>query len=279
MSTARIRQVKAGAHLLRVTERAGAPGRTPLLLVNGIGAGFESFDPFVDALDPAVPVIRFDPPGAGGSPLPAGPYRLRGLARSMLALLDALGHETVDVLGISWGGGLAQQFAWTAGRRCRRLLLVATGTGSLMVPAGPRVLARMATPRRYADPGYLQRIAPDIYGGSVRADPGIATRRLHQHSRAGSWQGYVCQLLAAAGWTSVPFLPLLRQPTLVLVGDDDPIIPTVNGRIITALVPRARLHVYEGGHLELIAAPQRLLPEIENFLTAPPDTPHEEDVR
>ena len=271
----RVRLVRAGRMTLRATERPGAPGRTPLLLVNGIGAGFESFDPFLAALDPDVPVIRFDPPGAGGSPVPALPYRLPELSRSMLALLDVLGHDTVDVLGISWGGGLAQQFAWTAGERCRRLVLVATGTGSLMVPAGPSVLVRMATPRRYTDPGFLQRVGPEIYGGTVRTDPTVATRLLHQQSRAGSWQGYVYQLLAAAGWTSIPFLPLLKQPTLVLTGDDDPIIPAINGRLIAALARHARLHVYEGGHLELIAAPERLVPEIETFLT----DPHEEDVR
>jgi pimeloyl-ACP methyl ester carboxylesterase len=75
--------------------------------------------------------------------------------------------------------------------------------------------------------------------------------------------------VAAAFWTSIPVVPLLRQPTLVLTGDDDPIIPVVNGRLIAALVRHARLHVYEGGHLELIAAPDRLLPEIQTFLTTP----------
>jgi pimeloyl-ACP methyl ester carboxylesterase len=81
-------------------------------------------------------------------------------------------------------------------------------------------------------------------------------------------RGYAFQLLAAAGWTSVPFLPLLRQPTLVLTGDDDPIIPVVNGRLLAALIRRSRLHVYRGGHLELIARPEHVAPEIEQFLDA-----------
>jgi poly(3-hydroxyalkanoate) depolymerase len=237
-------------------------------LVNGIGAAFESFDPLVDALDPDRPVIRFDPPGAGGSPVPTWPYRLPGLARTMLALLDVLGIERVDVLGVSWGGGVAQQFAWTARDRCRRVVLVATGTGSLMVPARPRVLARMATPRRYIDPDFLRRVGPGIYGGIARHDPDTAARLLHTHSRAGSYRGYAFQLLAAAGWTSIGFLPFLRQPTLLLTGDDDPLIPTVNGRLLAALIPRSRLHVYPGGHLELIARPERLAPRIEEFLDA-----------
>ncbi len=109
-----VRLVSVGGQLLRIHVRPGDTGRAPLLLVNGIGAAFESFDPLVDALDPDHPLIRFDPPGAGGSPVPSRPYRLPGLARTLLALLDVLGHNQVDVLGISWGGALAQQFARTA---------------------------------------------------------------------------------------------------------------------------------------------------------------------
>jgi len=265
-----VRTVAVGGQPLRVAVRSGDPGRTPLLLLNGIGVGLEALDPLVEALDPAIPVIRFDPPGVGGSPLPATPYRLPGLARTVLRLLDVLGQEQVDVLGISWGGGLAQQLARTGGRRCRRLVLVATGTGALMVPAHPRVLARMATPRRYLDRNHLRRIAAEIYGGSARTDPRIATWLLHTHGRVGPRRGYYYQLLAGAGWTSVPFLPALRQPTLVLTGDDDPLIPTINGRLLATLIPNARLHVYRGGHLELVADPGLLVPVIEEFLHADP---------
>jgi pimeloyl-ACP methyl ester carboxylesterase len=97
----------------------------------------------------------------------------------------------------------------------------------------------------------------------------MPARLLRANSRAGSHRGYAFQLLAAAGWTSIPFLPRLRQPTLVLTGDDDPLIPTVNGHLLAALIPHARLHVYPGGHLELIARPERLSPPIEEFLDAP----------
>lgn len=254
---------------LRVAVRPGAPGRVPLLLVNGIGASLEAFDPLVAALDPAIGLIRFDPPGVGGSPLPAAPYRFPALARRIGRLLDALGHNEVDVLGISWGGGLAQQFALTAGRRCRRLILVATGTGSVMVPARPRVLLRMATPRRYLDQGFLRRVGAELYGGSARTDPELVRRVLHAHSRVGPPLGYLYQLLAGAGWTSLPFLRCLRQEVLVLAGDDDPIIPLANGRLLAALIPHARLDVYRGGHLELAADPHRLVPTIHDFLEAP----------
>src|SRR5207245_4904392 len=58
------------------------------------------------------------------------------------------------VHGVSWGGALAQQFAFPYPVRCRRLILVSTGTGAFMVPGNPAALAKIATPRRYLDPAY-----------------------------------------------------------------------------------------------------------------------------
>ncbi|WP_231104868.1 poly(3-hydroxyalkanoate) depolymerase [Haloechinothrix halophila] len=252
---------------LRVAIRAGADDRPPLVLMNGIGAPLEVLQPFVDELDPAWEVIRFDVPGIGGSPLPPRPYRFPSLSRMVGQMLDGLGHDTVDVLGISWGGGLAQQFACTERRRCRRVVLVGTGAGMAMVPARPRILLRMATPRRYRDPEYLQRVAGELYGGSMRTDGERTVELMHTAMRGGQLRGYALQLACGAGWTSAPFLPLLRQPTLVLAGDDDPIIPVVNGRFLAALIPKSRLHIYPGGHVDLAAKPDLLTPLIEDFLS------------
>ena len=87
-------------------------------------------------------------------------------------MLTELGYGQVDVLGISWGGAVAQHFAAFQRSRCRRLVLVATATGALMVPARPSVLANLVTPRRYLDRGYLERMAGSLYGGSARDHPG-----------------------------------------------------------------------------------------------------------
>ena len=157
---------------LRVAIRPGTGAGPPLLLANGIGASLEGFQPFVDALDPAIEVIRFDVPGVGGSPLPARPYRFATLAWLLRGLLSKLGYRAADILGISWGGGLAQQFALSSPLRCRRLILVATATGpQTMVPGNPLVLAKMFTQRRHQDADYTRRIAGELYGGSARTDP------------------------------------------------------------------------------------------------------------
>jgi poly(3-hydroxyalkanoate) depolymerase len=238
-----------------------------LLLMNGIGASLEVLQPFVDALDRRRTVVRFDVPGVGGSPRPVVPYNLATFGPVITGMLERLClHDQVDVLGLSWGGGLAQHFAVQHRKRVRRLVLAATGTGTLMVPAHPRVLARMLTPRRHRDPDYARQIAGEIYGGTMRTDPGRAARALHSETRLGPRRGYYYQLAASTGWSSLPFLRLIRQPTLVVVGDDDPIIPIVNARMMARLIPDAKLHVYSGGHIALITEADELAPVIEGFL-------------
>jgi poly(3-hydroxyalkanoate) depolymerase len=264
-----LRSIVVAGRQLRVAVRHGDGTRVPLLLFNGIGASLDLLQPFVDALDPALEVIRFDAPGVGGSPLPPRPYRFTGLCRLTAQMLATLGYdEAVDVLGISWGGGVAQHFALTARRRCRRLVLVSTATGAIMVPARPAVLVRMITPRRYLDPGHLQRVAPALYGGTARDDPEWVSAMMHAQSRVGSPRGYLYQLAAGAGWTSLPFLPLLRQPALILSGDDDPLIPLDNARLLRRLIPNARLHIYHGGHLSLVTEAAELAPAVDAFLAA-----------
>ena len=258
----------AGGRTLRVSVRPGTdPAVTPLLLMNGIGASLEVLQPFVDALDRRRSVIRFDVPGVGGSPRPVVPYILATFSPVVAGLLTRLGFDgQVDVLGLSWGGGLAQHFAVQYRHRVRRLVLTATATGSLMVPADPRVLARMLTPRRHRDPEYARSIAGEIYGGTMRAHPERAAHALHSASRLGPRRGYYFQLAASAGWSSLPFLKLIRQPTLLLMGDDDPIVPAVNARIMARLIPHARLHLYSGGHIALITEADALAPVVEEFL-------------
>lgn len=236
-------------------------------MCNGIGAALDVLTPFVDNVDPRIEVVSFDVPGVGDSPGPRLPYRFPQLAFLVTRMLSRLGYDRFDVLGISWGGGLAQQLAFQNPRRCRRVVLVATGTGSLMVPGHPRVLMRMVTPRRYRDPVYARAVAAQMYGGALRRHPELVGQVLPGHGRGGSRRGYLAQLLAGAGWTSLPFLPLIRQPVLILAGSCDPIIPLVNAQIMHRLLPSASLHVYDDGHLGLVTQAETLGPLVSGFLT------------
>ncbi len=262
-----ISTIDVGGQLLRVgiRLRRGSGGPT-LLLMNGIGANIELFDPFVEELvSDGIEVVNFDVPGVGGSPTPPVPYRFPGLARLVNRMLDHLGYEEVDVLGVSWGGALAQQFAHQYPDRCRRLILASTGTGAIMVPGRPSVLAKLASPRRYRDPSYMESIAPDIYGEDIRANPEFAREHMGAMKARGA-RGYYYQLLAGTGWTSLRWLRKLRQPTLIVSGDKDPIVPVSNAKIMARLIPNSRLHLVDGGHLALLTRAKELAPIVERFL-------------
>ncbi len=253
--------VQAGGTPLRVAIRPGTGTGPPLLLCNGIGMRLEACRPFMDALDPAIEVISFDAPGVGGSQLPSLPYRLTTLALLLRQMLHNLGYQQADVLGVSWGGGLAQQFALLNPRLCRRLILVATATGAwTMVPPNPLPPLKNLILRRWGD----------LWGGSAKTDPAGLTSALRKARISPLSMGFLYQNTAALGFTTLPLLPLIRQRTLVLTGDDDPIIPVANGRILAAGIAHATLHIYHGGHVELATRPSLLTPLITSFLAGPP---------
>jgi poly(3-hydroxyalkanoate) depolymerase len=254
-----------GGQTLRVGIRRGDKTRPPLLFFNGIGASIELIAPFLDALDGPEAIV-FDMPGVGGSPAPRLPYRPSTMARLSARLLDQLGHPEVDVIGVSWGGALAQQFAFQQSKRCRRLVLAATSPGHLMVPGKPSVLLKMATPRRYKDPDYLKKVAGDLYGGALRTSPDLVGKHL-RHIKWSSDYGYYLQLAAGIGWSSLPWLGLLSQPTLVMAGRDDPIVPAVNGRILAKLIPGARFVAIDDGHLFLLTSAKTSARVISEFLS------------
>lgn len=261
-ATGEVGDVVVAGHRLHVAHRPGAPGRRPLVLVNGIGASLEFLDPLVEALDPQRPVVRFDVPGIGGSPMPWVPLPMCGLAYLLAGLLDELGYQRADVLGLSWGGGIAQQFALQHPDRTGKLALVSTGMGAWMVPARLSVLAKMLTPRRYNDRSYRREAGAEIYVGESQADVDAVFSR----ARRVDPRGYVYQLLALLSWTSLPVLPLIAAPTLVLNGRLDPVIPVVNAHIMGALLPQATVHLHEGGHVGILTRPRELGPVLEAFL-------------
>jgi len=259
-----VRQVLIGGQSLRVAIRHGAGNQPPLLMFNGIGANWELAKPFLEALTHTTAII-FDVPGVGGSPVPYVPYRPSTLARLAAGLVAELGHSEIDVAGVSWGGGVAQQLAHQYPKLCRRLVLAATSPGAIMVPAGPSVLWKMATPRRYTDKDYMNKVASEIYGGDFRKNPSLIGA--HASAMRGARNlGYFYQLLAMTGWTSLPWLWSLPQPTLILMGSDDPLVPPINGRILALLIPNAQLRMIDDGHLFMVTRPAETAAIIEEFL-------------
>ena len=267
MTNFAITTITIGSQQLRVATRQGSSLKPPLLIFNGIGASLELVLPFAEKLDPEQGVIAFDVPGVGGSPTPMLPYRFSCLANLAAKLLDHLGHEQADVIGLSWGGFLAQQFAYDHPPRCRKLILAATSCGVAMIPPSPRVLALMASPKRYTDSEYAATIAPEIYGGAFRHDKALASSHAVKMKSSGGL-GYYYQMGAVYWWTSIFWLGSIQQPTLVLGGGDDPIIPVVNIETLARLIPNSQMHVFDDGHLFLLTKAEESASVITKFLEA-----------
>jgi pimeloyl-ACP methyl ester carboxylesterase len=123
----------------------------------------------------------------------------------------------------------------------------------------------MATARRYLKRGEMQRLAGELYGGAFRSDPKLAVSHAAA-LRGGSRLGYLHQLACMAGWSSLPWLRRLKQPTLVMAGTDDPLVPMVNARMLARLIPDARLVTVDDGHLFMLTRPQEAARIVEGFL-------------
>ncbi|MGF1595809.1 MAG: alpha/beta fold hydrolase [Acidimicrobiales bacterium] len=261
------RYVFVGPQRLRVTVAGEGSDGIPLVLVNGIGATADLYDTLRSHLDSCV-TVAFDAPGVNRSPAPAVPVTMGWYADMVAGMAASLGHDRIDVIGVSWGGALVQELAWRHPRLVRRVILAATTPGLLGYPGRPAAMALLLTPARYYSPTYLRRIAPTLYGGDILDHPGLLAEHAYQRvHHAPSIIGYAYQLGAIMGFTSHRYLRRLSQPTLVLAGDDDPIIPLANGRLLAALIPDANLHVVEGGgHLFLFTRAKEMAGLIEEFL-------------
>lgn len=235
--------------------------KLPILFFNGIGANIEAMAPMAELLDDR-DFITFDMPGIGGSPDPVVPYNALLMSRIAALLLDRFEMPVVDVMGVSWGGAMAQQFALQNGARTNKLILVATSAGMLMVPGNPAALVKMADPRRYIDPDFMAKHFKTLYGGMV-GNKSEHIGRITPPSKT----GYFYQLMAMMGWTSAPFLPFLKTETLIMMGDDDQIVPLANGKFLNFLIPNSELFVVQnGGHLFLLSHVEESIDAIRGFL-------------
>ena len=258
---------EVGGQTLRVGIRPGDKSRSPLLLFNGIGANIELVEPFLEVLDGPEAII-FDVPGVGGSPAPR-----RALSSLALGPIERSIARSARLRS-------RRRFGCVVGRRdCAAICFPA---GEALPTPGPR--GNLAGPPHGAGKAWLctsrwrahgvtgtlhtwGRIAGDIYGGRMRNSPELVQKHM-RHVRWSSDYGYYLQLMAGIGWTSLPWLGFLRQPTLVMAGEDDPIVPLANGRIMAKLIPDARLVTLEDGHLFLLTSARESAQLITEFLNS-----------
>jgi len=246
--------------------RQQRPGR-PLLLINGLGGCLEAWEPLTKQLI-GRDIIAVDHPGTGLSSPPNHILSMPELAEFYTQVLDHVGVAKADVLGFSFGGTIAQQMAKDFPEYVNSLLLCATAPGAGGFPADPLTIMTAANPLRYMIPLVREMAAPIIYRGRCGRHP-----RLFEDELAG-WDahrttllGVGAQIAAFSGWSSLSWLSTIDKPTLVLGGEEDPMAPVANSRLIAQIIKGAELHVLEdGGHLFLFDLPDQAAPLISDFL-------------
>lgn len=251
----------------------GPHSGVPLVLFNHWGAVLDNFDPaIIDGLAQTRRVITTDYRGIGGSGGTA-PLTIGEMADDAIQLIQALGLKNVDVLGFSLGGFVAQDIALKAPDLVRRLILTGTGPagGSGMDKVGavswPLILKGLLTLR---DPKFYLFFTSTANG---RRSASQYVQRLQarkkDRDKGPTPRAFLRQLKAITAWgqQAPQDLGRLRTPTLIVNGDNDIMVPSVNSFELAKRIPNAELVMYEdaghGGifqhHTDFVAKAQAFL--------------------
>jgi 3-oxoadipate enol-lactonase len=252
-------------------ERSGSG--PPLLFCNGSGSTLEGsallIAPFAEQFD----VVAHDQRGLGRTEIPPTPYTMAEYAADATGLVDSLGWDRFRVVGISFGGMVAQEIAVTCPERVERLALLCTSPGGPDASSYPlQDLARLAEQQRIEASLRLldTRFTPEWLANHP-ADQALVEMLAGRMSGAKTEEqrrGEAGQIEARSHHDVGARLPRISCPTYVAAGRFDGIAPLPNAEAIAARVPDAELHVYEGGHA-FVAQDPTAFPEILDFLTGP----------
>ncbi len=224
---------------LRVARwREGTPG-VPLLFLNGIGADLAAAAPLLAQIH-GREVWTLDMPGVGGSPDALLPYGAPTIAAVVMEIAGRLGHKVIDVAGFSWGGALAQQIAIQFPGRVRRLVLMATTP----VMGAPGI-------------GWAAMFDDDMLASGLKIQTATPL-------------GIAYQSAAMMGWSSVGFLSGLKElPALVLMGEQDGVMPACYGEMLADQIEDAVLEIVPGSHLFPFTHAAAIAARISAFLDSP----------
>lgn len=244
----------------------------PVVLIMGLSFTLEMWFRVLPALVASYRVILFDNRGMGRSSVPRGPYSIRQMARDTAAVMDAADVQNAHILGASMGGMVAQELALSFPHRVRSLLLACITHGGFLsrwpvlsrLPRGipwsksERIdRERSAIPLLYADTTPIERIEEDLH---LRC------------SCQWTGQGFLNQLAAILVWTSYRRLPRIQAPTIVLHGNQDRLVPPVNGRVVAKRIPGAQFRTIENaGHVLTTDQPEICTELLLEFLKQCPD--------
>jgi 3-oxoadipate enol-lactonase len=239
----------------------------PVLMIMGLSFPLEMWGRVLPVISERYRAIVFDNRGVGRSDVPRGPYRIAGMARDAMAVMDAAGIESAHVMGASMGGMIAQELALRHPERVRSLLLGCTSCGGFR--ARPPNLRRVPVFRNWREMTNEQRareMVPMLYAKGTSKqiiDEDIQTRLI----RFPSLRGVIYQAIGIPFWSSYRRLPRIQAPTLVVHGDQDHVLPLPNGQRIAGRIAGAKLVVIpNAGHMIMSDQPEMTRRVILEFL-------------
>jgi pimeloyl-ACP methyl ester carboxylesterase len=260
-----------------------------VLLLHGLGCDHTTWLPVIAALSRRYTVIAPDLLGHGRSDKPRADYSLGGYANGMRDLLTMLGIDKVTVVGHSFGGGVAMQFAYQFPERTERLILVASGglgpevsrsIRAVTTPGFHQVMGLLTLPgirhvgkagllalsrSRFKATHDLDEVA-EIYD-SFR-DPAARAAIRHVVSAVVDWRGQIVTMADRAYHTEA-------MPKAVIWGRDDRVIPVRHASNAAALAPNARVEVIpQAGHFPHKDHPQRFAKIVHEFIRSTEPATH-----
>jgi poly(3-hydroxyoctanoate) depolymerase len=252
------RLVQVGGRKLLVRRSGTGP---PILMLTGMGMSLAAWTPLLRRLH-GFECIEVAMPGSGGFVARQPVLTMPGFAALARGLLDRLDLARADVLGLSFGGLVAQQLAYDAPTRVRGLVLVSTSCGLGGLPSNPASWGNAMLSGVWPTSGGqgLQRL--------VRRWSRVLLRELGAGWATGPRLGGLAEQIAAASvWSSLPWLPRLTQETLVITGTADALVPAANASILASRMPRAQIYrVDGGGHMCLLDRAAEVGPVVTAFL-------------
>jgi 3-oxoadipate enol-lactonase len=251
-------------------ERSGAGA--PVLFLNGSGSTLTAVAPLVALLARDVDVVAYDQRGLGRSAIPPGPYSMADYADDALGIMDAVRWPACRVVGVSFGGMVAQEVAVTAPERVERLALLCTSPGGAGGSSYPLHELATVTPRQRAETSaqLLDTRFTPAWLSDHPADRKLVDAMAERRSGAvdeDARRGELLQLEARRHHDVWDRLVRIGCPTFVGAGRYDGIAPVANSEAITSRISGAALHVYDGGHAFFVQDP-RALPEVVEFLAS-----------
>lgn len=242
-----------------------------VLFFNGSGATLQSTELLIRSLSKECEVLAHDQRGLGLTSIPEGPYTMAQYAADAAALLDHVGWKTCSVVGISFGGMVAQEFAVTFPTRVERLALLCTSAGGSAGSSYPlHELGALSADERASKMLTLSdtRFTPE-WLASHPADAQMMNMRAEQAAKTKASdviRGEGLQLAARAAHDVVNRLHVITCPTFVTAGKFDGIAPPVNSEAIIERISDATMSLYEGGHM-FVAQDSTAIREIRTFLS------------